>query len=497
MLGAPGSPSPGAPPALAVEVAELVVVWTLVNDTAPPAERLRAVVAPAFWLAMVRARATPTAAVVAVPVTAPAVVAAPAVWVAVAAKAPVRVVVAPVPSDAVVVTFDKVMAAAGTAATDPPPEAPILASVVAMSVVVAEMVRFLVPVRTAPLSRPATVRSLMMLSATEAPTPTEEPPVEPTPTGSAFTSDVALAAATKVAAAVVPVRVAVPFSCAVVVTFSSRRAKDPARDTFVPVPPAPEAEEAPKVSTPLFGPPGVMVASKSRPAAVTVSPTGRTAVFFTLARVMATPAPMPSEVPPALEPSAVEVSPATALEESVRMPPEVMLRPVPGVVVLVVVATVMPMAAATEILPPVLELLASPLELALGVAVAPVPPPGGASLSAPRARPSGCRPRCAAAPRVGIGGTPGAGGGAGRVGGALDAREGDGPGHGERSRRGRLGRVVGDGEGEGHPDGGTPPQRVALGGGGDRRRLGGRSREAACEGRGPVPSDAEVVRSRR
>ena len=171
----------------------------------------------------------------------------------------------------------------------------------------------------------------------------------------------------------VPVRVAVPFSCAVVVTFSSRRAKDPARDTFVPVPPAPEAEEAPKVSTPLFGPPGVMVASKSRPAAVTVSPTGRTAVFFTLARVMATPAPMPTFVPPPAQPSADDVAPASALDFSERTPPEVMLRPVPGEVVLVVVATVMPMAAATEILPPVLELLASPLELALGVAVGPDP----------------------------------------------------------------------------------------------------------------------------
>ena len=79
-----------------------------------------------------------------------------------------------------------------------------------MSVVVALMVRFRPPVRVAPLPRPAVVVSFTMSRATEAPTPTEVPPLDPAPMGSAFTMDAALAVATKVASGVAPVTVAVP-----------------------------------------------------------------------------------------------------------------------------------------------------------------------------------------------------------------------------------------------------------------------------------------------
>src|SRR5579864_6063941 len=183
---------------------------------------------------MVSASDTPTVAVDAEPDIAPAVLLAPAVWLAVADRAPLTAVVpfaGSVPRLAVVVTFESVMAAAGTAAIEPPPVAPILASVVARSVAVALRLRLRAPVRVTPSGTLALVVSLIRLRATEAPNPKVDPPPAPAPIGSAFTVELAFETALKVASGVAPVRLTGPRISAVVVRFSRFSAKDPAIET--------------------------------------------------------------------------------------------------------------------------------------------------------------------------------------------------------------------------------------------------------------------------
>src|SRR5579864_1099515 len=87
--------------------------------TAPPAVRLRPVVAVTLSLTRLRASATPTAAELAPVATAPALVPMAAVWVALAVKLPPSVVVpllGSVPSVALVVTLESVTATAGVTA---------------------------------------------------------------------------------------------------------------------------------------------------------------------------------------------------------------------------------------------------------------------------------------------------------------------------------------------------------------------------------------------
>ena len=77
------------------------------------------------------------------------------------------------PIMAVVVTFERVKAT--PAATAVPPWAPVVVVVFAVSVLVAVSVKLCAPCRSASPATEADVVSLMMFSATEAPTPVESP----------------------------------------------------------------------------------------------------------------------------------------------------------------------------------------------------------------------------------------------------------------------------------------------------------------------------------
>ena len=317
---------------------------------APPAVMLRAVVADTAWLAIVNASPTPMLAVDAPVAVAPAVVAADAVWVPVALNAPDNVRMPLVPSVAVVVTFESVIAIAGVRATLPP-AAPIFAVVVAASAVVAARPILPAPVTVTPSAIAAVVSSVMIANATEAPNPTLPVVVEPAPTGNALVVVVDVLAAETVR---VPgfARATGPLIVAVVVRFTMSNPSAPA--TLTPPEPAPLDAAAPNECVPAAPPaPGVMVADTTKPVASAIeSPAGRVAVFVTFAKVIATPAPIPALDAAEAEPSAPLVAEVAAELASVTTPPELITIPVPSsVAVDDVVARSIPIAAATDTLP--------------------------------------------------------------------------------------------------------------------------------------------------
>ena len=159
-----------APEALAVESASLADEPCALNVTAPPAVRLRAVVALTRWLAIVSPRAAPTPTLS--PFAEPsALLEADAVCVAVSVIAPAVVsAVAPEAIVADVVTFESTIATSAVSAT--PPAAPFFAKPVAASVVVADRDSAPTPVSVAFWPTDAVVVSLRTVSDTDAPTPT-------------------------------------------------------------------------------------------------------------------------------------------------------------------------------------------------------------------------------------------------------------------------------------------------------------------------------------
>ena len=202
--GDPGAPEPGAPAAEALAWLPLIDVPFAAKLTAPPAASDRDVVAETAWLAIVSASDAPTAAVEAPLATAPEIVETDAVCDAVAPSAPPILVRDPAPSEAVVVTFEIDTDTAGVTATAP--AAPILASVVIESVVLAARERLAgVPVRL-PV-RLEVVASVTKFTATEAPSPRLDA-VVPAPKGSALAVEldvvVAVSAASPPAIAAAP-----------------------------------------------------------------------------------------------------------------------------------------------------------------------------------------------------------------------------------------------------------------------------------------------------
>ena len=157
-----------------LEVVEVPIAWKVTPWVGPvPAVTLRSVKADTRWLAYVRLKATPTAASVPPAASPEPTVIALAVIVAVTSTAPLTEIAGPVPIEATTVTFEIAMAIAGATATLP--LAPVRASVVIVCLPEASSVRAAPPVRTAVSSIEATVLSLTMWTAIEAPTPTDLP----------------------------------------------------------------------------------------------------------------------------------------------------------------------------------------------------------------------------------------------------------------------------------------------------------------------------------
>ena len=278
---------------------------------------LRWVVDSTVWVASVRASATPTAAVA--PVASPwAVVVAEAVIIAFASSLPVSVSSVPAPMSAELVTFEIAIEIDGTTVT-PPPAAPVFASVVIACRPSASSVRSCALVSRPVSSIPAKVVSLTIESANEMPRPKLEPPV--VPPGSALTVEMLLEAALRetsppVASTEAPLRIA-----AVVLTVTRLIETEPATPTLPP--PAPEAVSAPKrlvVSPATF----VSKAEAVNPCATTTAPVSTADSLVTLARLIATPAPMltPEPVVDAL-PSPFAFESLFAELFSVRRPPAV------------------------------------------------------------------------------------------------------------------------------------------------------------------------------
>ena len=170
--GAFESVSPGAPAADAVEDAVAIEEPSAWKETAPPAVRLRSVVASASWSANVSASAIPTAA--SSPSESPAaVVAAEAVSSAIASIAPLAVsAAASVPRIVRAETFEIVTAIAGATATAAL-AAPVRAVVVSACTAFARSVTSAAPVTTASSSIVASAWSLTTAIAIEAPIPTD------------------------------------------------------------------------------------------------------------------------------------------------------------------------------------------------------------------------------------------------------------------------------------------------------------------------------------
>ena len=189
--GAPGWPSPGAPSADAVDVADAVEEPSAWKETAPAAARFRASEASTSWSAKVSASATPTAASSA---SEPplAVVTADAVCSAFASTAPVSGIAAPVPIVARLETFEIATATAGAIATEAL-AAPVSAAVVRPWPPAARSVRSPPATSVAPSAIDASRWSLTIAIAIEAPIPTVSGVGPPSSTcaGSAFTVDTA------------------------------------------------------------------------------------------------------------------------------------------------------------------------------------------------------------------------------------------------------------------------------------------------------------------
>ncbi len=190
----PSSPAPESgsalssvsPDADAVALAEVSDEPTAWSSTAPPASKLRNVIAETSWSAYVRAKATPIAVSPVEAVSPLAVVWAEAVSAALKETAPPEVSAGPAPMAAEVFTLLIVMAMAGAKATSP--LAPVFASVVTALEAVAVIDRSAAPTSAAPFAISAVVDSFTTASAKEAPIP-RSAPTPPSPSGHASTCE--------------------------------------------------------------------------------------------------------------------------------------------------------------------------------------------------------------------------------------------------------------------------------------------------------------------
>ena len=169
-LELPSSLAAWPPAALAVAPVLLVAVEVAPMLMAPPADRLRVMVAVTVSVAVVSAREAPTATLP--PWVWPvAVVATVLVWVALPVKSPPRLRSSPLPRRAVVVSTSTDTAAVGVTDTVEPAEPPVTVVVMvwsAMAFKVSPPALF----RIAPSSTSARVVSTATFRPTEAPTPT-------------------------------------------------------------------------------------------------------------------------------------------------------------------------------------------------------------------------------------------------------------------------------------------------------------------------------------
>jgi len=292
--------SPGRALVLAVASDSLDEAPIDVNATPPVAPvdfTSRSVVASTEWLAKVSAIAVPSAALV--PCVSPvAFVTADAVWVAIPVRLPVSTSgPVPLPTEALVETFEIERATTGVTSGAPPvpaADAPPLASVSIVSPVVACRPTLPAPVSVEPLPRPAVVVSFTTFSATDAPTPVFEPDGL---AGSACASSSAVEAAairtSPLTAADSPAG-----STASVSSVTTLTASDPATPTFAE-PPAPEVEAAANLLVPVAG------ATASSPTCAACSVTLLTrARVVTAATAAATATPTPAALAGTALPSA-------------------------------------------------------------------------------------------------------------------------------------------------------------------------------------------------
>ena len=327
---------------------------------------MRCVVASAVCFANVSAMAAPIAAEPLDVVSPDAVVAAVAFVAALKLAAPLGESVNPVSASAVLATLS--IAIATAAATDtPPPDAPVFASVVVALVFDALSERPCPPKIVAPVPISAITFVVTRFRATDAPTPTLDPPPPPAVPGSAFAVEVDSDCAVRVTSPAPAFRNEPAASVAPVVMLPMTRANEPATPTDPP-PPAPLVACAERSWL------EVMSAVATKPAAVTM-PLLRASLVMS-ASVIATPAPMLAEPLAAAWPSAVDAASATSRACSVSVPPLVTMMPVGIHARLDAVEMVSAIAAATLMPPPEVE--------ACGVLVAPEPSaPAAAAAESP------------------------------------------------------------------------------------------------------------------
>src|ERR1700730_12858388 len=173
----------GAPPELALPSDSVSEEPRAAKPTLPPGVRLRAVVEKTLWGPMVRPRLMPRARLPLLLLLPRAALLTLAVWLALAAKLRDRLMAAgaAVPSEAVVVRLEMVMATTGTMETLEL-LAPFSALVSVASLVVALSVMSRAPLRVVALPTPASVVMLTMLKPRLAPMPKlgpETPPERP------------------------------------------------------------------------------------------------------------------------------------------------------------------------------------------------------------------------------------------------------------------------------------------------------------------------------
>jgi hypothetical protein len=338
------------PAAEAVADEDVVDGPVAVNVSVPPAVSGPSVVAVAVWLANVSATAAPMAAEP--PVVSPdAVVFAVAVVVAPNAMSPSAVCGATELLRAIDETLLIEIATAGATET-PPPFAPVVALVVIVLVPLALSVMSSAMPTAAVGASSAVVVTSTMLRATDAPTPTDDPPVV---AAFAVAFDVEDDVEVSVASPP-PVIVARPSARAVVAILPMTSASEPAMPTDAPAPLVALAERSEDAG---------VAALSEMPCEVDVP--ARIAWLETFARVIAIAAPMAADPPVVALPFAVDDASAVSLALSVRRPPLVTVMPVAIDAVERAVVTVSATAAATLIGPPEVD--------ALGVLVVPEPMP--------------------------------------------------------------------------------------------------------------------------
>jgi len=248
-------------------------------------------------------------------------------------------------------TLLRVIATAGAIDT-PPPLAPVVALVVAVFVpfAVSEM-SSAIPTAAVGASSAAVLTSTM-LSATDAPTPTDDPPLV---AAFAVAVEVDTEAASRVAS-LPPVSVASPSARAIVVTLPMMSASEPAMPTDAP---------APLVALAARSDDAGVCAATAMPREVDVPARIDSLVMF--ASVIAIAAPIAAEPPVVALPLAVLDASAVSEDDSVSRPPLETVTPSGIDAVERAFVTVTATAAATLIGPPDVD--------ALGVLVVPEPAP--------------------------------------------------------------------------------------------------------------------------